>query len=186
MSTYLLLRLLLFPITFHCSCFSKRFYFSPPFFLLFSSSSCFSLQLRFLLFLSTIPPPPLQTWIISNSLETPTHGSLYRRTGITPDSPAGVSWDKGIGIEWNHVTTRGCIPGLAPPPPSHPPPTDSRSPVLSLSGINLGVSPSPEAMRKGLNAEDHGDTALNSFTSLTARRRRDARRESADSTDGLL
>lgn len=125
-----------------------------------------------------------QTWIISNSLETPTHGSVYRRTGITSYSPAGVSWDKGIGIEWNHVTTRGSIPGLSPSPP-HPPTTDSRSSVLTLAGVNLRVSPSPELRRKGVDAEDEAGGG-HSFTSLTARRRLDARRESDDITDGLL
>jgi len=151
-----------------------------------------------------------QTWIISNSLESPTHGSVYRRIGITPDSPVGVSWDKGIGVEWNHVTTRGCIPGMSPsPPPPLPPPNnadnESRSSILSLAGINLGVSsPSPDnshesdgggdhetklTMQLPVGAQNDHDIDLQSqniFTSVTAKRRADARRVSDDFSADLI
>ena len=152
----------------------------------------------------------VQTWIISNSLESPTHGSVYRRIGITPDSPVGVSWDKGIGVEWNHVTTRGCIPGMSPsPPPPLPPPNnadnESRSSILSLAGINLGVSsPSPDnshesdgggdhetkpTMQLPVGAQNDHDNDLktqNIFTSVTAKRRADARRVSDDFSADLI
>jgi len=129
-----------------------------------------------------------QTWIISNSLETPTHGSVYRRTGITPDSPVGISWDKGIGVEWNHLTTRGCIPGMTPSPQPIPLANDSRASILTLAGINLGVSPSPDGGGGG-GAEGVGEEEEEGhhvFTSVTARRRAEARRQSDDLTLGLI
>ena len=126
-----------------------------------------------------------QTWIVSNSFETPTHGCVYRRTGITPESPVGLSWDKGIGVEWNHVTTRGCIPGMTTSPT---PASDSRSSVLTLSGLNLRVAESPDIPPRGASTDNDGgdggdddaDGERNVFTSITARRRIAARRDSLD------
>lgn len=110
-----------------------------------------------------------QTWIVSNSLETPTHGSVYRRQGITPDCPVGISWDMGIGQEWNYVTSRACIPGMAPLSKS----AGSRGSILSTSGISL-VPNSPDAHAHLSKDEDGGSPT---FTSVTRRR---IRRQASD------